>query len=198
MSHAKLTQARMLDWIRACLDTDAPLPTDEAIMGQFDLPSTASARSLLADLSDAGKITIFGTGADRRIVLGIVKRPLIVTPRPTPTIVKRGARAPDEAETFAKIKAALARGKRALNAEAERKFVLVAHDSPPLLRQFKAPPGNIGRTTPAPVAPLAPEPKPLVPAEITAAAIRAGVPICDFVRELLARGFAVYLREVAA
>lgn len=88
MTHARITQARMFDWIRACIDTDAPLPTDADIVDQFGLPSVESSRSLLADLADAGKITIRGMGADRVITLGPKERPAMVPARPTPAIQK--------------------------------------------------------------------------------------------------------------
>ncbi|BCA57717.1 hypothetical protein [Sphingomonas sp. HMP6] len=73
MAHPKIIQQRLLDWIAGNMGDKQPLPTDLQIAERFNLPSLESARGLLADLADAGKITIKGFGPSRVITLGHAK-----------------------------------------------------------------------------------------------------------------------------
>lgn len=65
----------MLDWIRECEASGSDMPTDEAIMDRFAFTSLEQARTLLADLSDEGRIRISYHGDHRQIS----------TDRPAPT-----------------------------------------------------------------------------------------------------------------
>lgn len=277
MAHARLTQARMFDWIRACLDTGAALPTDCDIIDQFNLPSLVSARSLLADLADRGDISIKGIGADRVITLGRKHTAPAPIERPIPSVVKRteaGKRAEPEQIAFDKIKAALARGRAAVApadpppaptpvstaagspdlgqpvVEGAQPIPLPVEAAPqrkPKLAMVRLPTKNkgcgrgryarnpiagrdnrrqlnlhideatfaeinrrgalIGESTAAHARALVMDAlagngpvsnvKPLVPAAITAAAIRDGVPVVAFVAMLLARGLATYELDAA-
>ena len=92
MAHAKLHRQQMLDWIERCLDGDVPTPDDAAICDKFGFTSAEHARTLLAELADAGKITVQGGyGPDRRILLGRVRPGAVPAPRPVPSIAKGGA-----------------------------------------------------------------------------------------------------------
>ena len=88
MAHARLNLARMLSWIEQKLDAGQPTPTDAEICGLFGFDSTESARTLLAELADAGKITIKGYGPDRRIALGRAKGAITGVGRVAPAVKK--------------------------------------------------------------------------------------------------------------
>ncbi len=101
MAHAKLHRQQMLDWIERCLDGDVPTPDDAAICAAFGFLSTEHARTLLAELADAGKITVKGGyGPDRQILLGRVRAGAVPAPRPVPSITKNAA---DLSDAVAKI-----------------------------------------------------------------------------------------------
>ena len=88
MAHSRLALTTMLDWIEQCLTGDAALPTDAEIMERYGFASAEHARTLLAELADAGKITIRGYGADRVILLGRVKSAVVPAPRAAPAVRK--------------------------------------------------------------------------------------------------------------
>ncbi len=115
MAHAKLNLSRMYDWIERNLDLDVPQPTDADIMQVFGFDNAESARTLLAELADAGRITIKGYGETRTIALGRTKSTLVPAPRPLPS-----AKKPDPAvdDGVAKIAAIVARGGNAGSARA--------------------------------------------------------------------------------
>lgn len=101
MAHAKLHRQQMLDWIERCADDGIAMPSDAAICDLFGFSSTEHARTLLAELAEAGKITVQGGyGPDRQICLGRVKSGAAPLPRPAPCIVKADAAVGD---TVAKI-----------------------------------------------------------------------------------------------
>ncbi|WP_242183266.1 hypothetical protein [Sphingomonas sp. CARO-RG-8B-R24-01] len=120
MAHARIIQQQMLDWIGNSIALRSALPTDAQIVDRFNLPGVESARSLLADLADAGEITIKGFGPSRTITMGRNARSFEAAPRPTPAVVARigGKRADDEKvqidTTAARIRAIVARGKAAV------------------------------------------------------------------------------------
>lgn len=92
MAHARLHRQQMLDWIERCIDQGAAMPDDAAICDVFGFTSAEHARTLLAELADAGKITVQGGyGPDRQIRLGRVKSGGAPLPRPMPSIVKDDA-----------------------------------------------------------------------------------------------------------
>lgn len=70
MPHPKLRQQQMLEWLRTADERREPFPSDNDIAEHFRLASAESARSLLADLADAGHLTLTGSGAERVITLG--------------------------------------------------------------------------------------------------------------------------------
>ncbi len=88
MAHAKLNLSRMYDWIERNIDHDVAQPTDGEIMELFGFGSSESARTLLAELADAGRITIRGYGETRRLSLGRTKAELSPAPRPLPAAKK--------------------------------------------------------------------------------------------------------------
>ncbi len=149
MAHAKLNLSRMYDWIERNLELDVAQPTDAEIMACFGFASPESARTLLAELADAGRISIQGYGADRIIRIGRVKSALPVAARPTPAV-----RTADPAvdACFAKISAIVARGPsanaaRAVQASAALKAVGAKTRSPtkpekpkPIVTPAAAPP----------------------------------------------------------
>lgn len=109
MAHAKLHRQQMLDWIERCLGEGAGTPDDAAICETFGFTSAEHARTLLAELADAGKITVQGGyGPDRRILLGRVRPGAAPVVRPVPSITK-GAGNVDDA--VAKIVAIASRPK---------------------------------------------------------------------------------------
>jgi len=107
MAHAKINLSRMFDWIERNLDHDVAQPTDAQIMERFGFDSPESARTLLAELADAGRITIKGYGETRTITLGRTKAALSPAPRPLPAAKKAD---PVIDAGVAKIAAIVARG----------------------------------------------------------------------------------------
>jgi len=107
MAHAKLNLQRMYEWIEARVGVSDPTPTDAEIMQHFGFDNPESARTLLAELADAGRITIKGYGPDRVITLGRTASTLAATPRPTPTVRKPD---PVVEAGLAKIAAIVGRG----------------------------------------------------------------------------------------
>ncbi|WP_343545545.1 hypothetical protein [Sphingomonas paucimobilis] len=89
MGHAKIHRQQMLDWIERCANEGVAVPDDAAICHAFGFSSTEHARTLLAELADAGSITVQGGyGADRRILLGRVRSGASTAARPMPSVVK--------------------------------------------------------------------------------------------------------------
>lgn len=115
MAHAKINVARMYDWIEHNLNQGIALPADAQIMERFGFDSPESARTLLAELADAGRITIKGYGETRTITLGRTKATLTPAPRPVPTAKKAD---PVIDAGVAKIAAIVARGGNAGSARA--------------------------------------------------------------------------------
>jgi hypothetical protein len=117
MAHPRIIQQQMLDWIKNSVSLRSALPTDAQIVDRFNLTGVESARSALADLADAGEITIKGHGASRTIALGRKAKTFEPAPRPTPAVVARvgGKRTDDEnaqiQETTDKIRAIIERGR---------------------------------------------------------------------------------------
>lgn len=103
MAHAKLNLARMLSWIEQRLDTGHATPTDAEICELFGFDSTEAARTLLAELADAGKITIKGYGADRRIALGRAKGAIASVGRVVPAVKKADVQVERAAARIAEI-----------------------------------------------------------------------------------------------
>ena len=98
MAHPRIIQQQMLDWIKNSLSLRRALPTDAQIVDRFNLNGVESARSLLADLADAGEITIKGHGSSRTIALSRKAKTFEPAPRLMPAVVARinGKRADDE------------------------------------------------------------------------------------------------------
>jgi len=88
MAHARITLNRMYDWIVERLDADAAMPSDAEIAERFRFESPQSARTLLADLADAGRITIRSWEPERVILLGRVRGVAAPAPRPAPAVTK--------------------------------------------------------------------------------------------------------------
>jgi len=107
MAHAKLNLSRMYDWIERNIELDVAQPTDADIMRLFGFDNAESARTLLAELADAGRITIKGYGETRTIALGRVKSTPVPAPRPMPSAKKAD---PAVDDGVAKIAAIVARG----------------------------------------------------------------------------------------
>lgn len=91
MAHPNIRKQQMLAWIEECLDANMPCPGDASICERFNLTSTESARTLLAELADAGRITIRGYGETRTITLGRQRGPAPSAPRPIPSVIKADA-----------------------------------------------------------------------------------------------------------
>lgn len=158
MAHAKLNLQRMFDWIEGCVARGNPLPTDANIMQYFGFESPESARTLLAELADAGRISIHGYGAERTIEIGRVKCPLPIAARPTPAV-----RTADPAvdSCLAKISAIIARGPsagaaRAVQASAalkeigtKRVPIAKAEKAKPIVTPAPAPPKKEAPVMPA-------------------------------------------------
>lgn len=115
MAHAKLNLQRMYEWIEVRVGVSNPTPTDAEIMEHFGFDSPESARTLLAELADAGRITIKGYGETRTITLGRTKSALAAAPRPLPAAKKTD---PVVDAGVAKIAAIVARGGKAGSAHA--------------------------------------------------------------------------------
>ena len=115
MSHAKINLSRMYAWIERNLELDVPQPADSEIMQLFGFDSPEQARTLLAELADAGRITIKGYGETRTIALGRVKSALVPAARPMPAAKRVD---PNVDAGIAKIAASVARGPSASAARA--------------------------------------------------------------------------------
>lgn len=269
LRHRQIDKLTMLDWIRSRLEAEQPAPTDAEIMERFGFTHPEQARTLLADLSDAGKITIFGTGDDREILLGRVRPSQRSTiERPVPSVVQPGSK-PTSARAGAERIADILRGVQAkkvapkptverLNTQFTDGGKTLAEQLQPIVEAaqaneistidarpvktatlaavasvaaadkatyqinayFKADRALYDRVTSAArsegmsvsryvgqiakaaitetPAPAQPERKPLLRADMTAAAIRNGMPIDGFVRLLLERGFQSFLNDERA
>lgn len=116
MTHARILQTYALDLITTRIENGRGSPTDAEIASYCRLNEPGDARSLLADLADAGRITIKGTGAGRVITLGRQHAAPMAVARPTPSVKVPGAskRRLTLDETSARIKEILARGKAAV------------------------------------------------------------------------------------
>lgn len=172
MAHAKLNLVRMLSWIEQRLDTGHATPTDAEICELFGFDSTESARTLLAELADAGKITIKGYGPDRRIALGRSKGAIAGVGRVAPTVKKADADVDRAAARLAEI---VRRGRKPAAA-------VVAENAAALLKTVNS--------KPAPSKPEAPMPKEVpMPADKNARTVKAVAPasiedLCEQLREL--------------
>lgn len=148
MAHAKLNLQRMYEWIEARVGVSDPTPTDAEIMQHFGFDSPESARTLLAELADAGRISIKGYGLDRVITLGRTTSTPAATPRPTPTVRKPD---PVVEAGLAKIAAIVGRGGGAKAARAAQagEALTAAHAKPlPASRPSNVPaPGPVAVAT---------------------------------------------------
>lgn len=222
LRHRQIDKLNMLDWIRDCAETEKRMPTDGEIMERFGFTHPEQARTLLADLSDAGKITIFGTGEDREILLGRVRPSQRASvERPVPSVVRPEARPANARKAGAErisdilrnVKAKASAPKPVVErlekagakltpagktiAEQLKPIVEAAQDGEPNVVDAKpvkaatiAAVASVATTSPA-----QPERKPLLRADMTAAAIRNGMPIDGFLRLLLERGFQSFLND---
>ncbi|MGT2514783.1 hypothetical protein ACVOMT_11595 [Sphingomonas panni] len=59
----------MLEWIHDCADAGNPTPNVAAIVDRFGFAGPEQARTLLADLADAGTIKLVGVGVAQTITL---------------------------------------------------------------------------------------------------------------------------------
>lgn len=195
MAHAKLNLSSMFDWIERNIEHHVAQPTDAQIMARFGFDNPESARTLLAELADAGRITIKGYGAARTITLGRTKTALAPAPRPLPA-AKRADPVIDAG--VAKITAIIARGGNARSAraaQADAALKAVSTKSVPVPRPSKAP-------TPRPVAAvIVKEPAPMPAKTICLPA--SAVTAIDAIEQLSAKngitigGAAVLLIEQA-
>lgn len=159
MAHAKINLSRMYDWIERNLELDVPQPADAEIMELFGFDSPEQARTLLAELADAGRITIKGYGETRTIALGRVKSALMPAARPMPA-AKRAD--PNVDAGIAKIAAIVARGPSASAAravQASAALKAIGTTRPPVAPPEKPKP----IVTPAPAPPK--KEAPLMPAK---------------------------------
>lgn len=109
MAHAKLHRQIMLDWIETAISAGHPMPADAAICERFNFHSTELARTLLAELADAGKITVRGGyGPDREILLGRVRPGALPIAKPEPSITRVD---PEVDAATTKIMAIVGRGR---------------------------------------------------------------------------------------
>lgn len=113
MAHSRLAKDQMFAWIERCLDEGAALPDDAAICDRFNFASPESARTLLSDLADAGRITIRGWGEDRQIAIGRARAASPPSPKPQPSIARFN---PDDDRDAERILAIARRGR--VNADA--------------------------------------------------------------------------------
>lgn len=88
LRHSELNRRILLDWIKACDDEGRDMPTDEAIAERFNFAGIEHARTLLADISDRGLITIRGAGSTRGIRLGKTRPAAVPTARPAPAVAR--------------------------------------------------------------------------------------------------------------
>ena len=109
MSHPKMRQQQMLEWIRTVIERRLPMPSDAAIAEHFNLPGVESARGLLADLAERKQIFVDWNEPGRPISLDPPARPAFKTPTPMPELGRRDA-AVDR--TAKKIVGILRRGPR--------------------------------------------------------------------------------------
>lgn len=109
MAHSRLALTTMFDWIERCLLDGAALPDDAAICERYNFASTESARTLLAELADAGRITIRGYGPTRTITIGRSKPGVVRAERPQPPVQTADASVDRVAARIAEI---IARGRR--------------------------------------------------------------------------------------
>ncbi|EZP57243.1 hypothetical protein [Sphingomonas sp. RIT328] len=172
MAHAKLNLARMLSWIEQRLDAGQATPTDADICALFGFDSTESARTLLAELADAGKITIKGYGPDRSIALGRSKRAIAGVGRVAPTVKKADA---DVDRAAARLTEIVRRCRKPAAA-------VVAENAAALLKTVNPKPAR-----PKPEAPM-PKEVPM-PADKNARTVKAVAPtsiedLCEQLREL--------------
>ncbi len=159
MAHAKINLSRMYDWIERNLELDVPQPADAEIMESFGFDSPEQARTLLAELADAGRITIKGYGETRTIALGRIKSALMPAARPMPA-AKRAD--PNVDAGIAKIAAIVARGPSASTAravQASAALKAIGTKRPPVAPLEKPKP----IVTPAPASPK--KEAPLMPAK---------------------------------
>lgn len=138
MAHARLNLARMLSWIEQRLDAGEQPPTDPEICELFRFDSPEQARTLLAELADAGRITIRGYGETRTILLGRVKSTLPAATRAAPPVKK----VDHQVERVAARIVEIAQRERrpaivAANADALLKSVTPKPAPKPVLRQEK-------------------------------------------------------------
>lgn len=103
MAHSRLNLNTMFDWVERCLADGQPTPPDAAICERFGFDSTESARTLLAELADAGRITIRGHRDDRVITLGRSKAAAVPAARVEPAVRKSDAEVERAAARIAEI-----------------------------------------------------------------------------------------------
>lgn len=103
MAHSRLNLNKMFDWIERCLADGKPTPLDAAICERFGFDSTESARTLLAELADAGRITIRGHRDERVITLGRSKAVAVPAARVEPAVRKSDAEVDRAAARIAEI-----------------------------------------------------------------------------------------------
>lgn len=159
LRHSRVNKRVMLDWLRHCEETGEPFPGDHAIQDRFIFASVEQARTLLADLADAGEITIRYKGGKRIISLG---KPPLSAPAPRQTPIARTVTKPDRdvERTVAKIMAIVRRGRKA----EPKRPVLTARKVPETLDDV-VPPESAPKPPPA-QPPAPPEPAseaPLMP-----------------------------------
>lgn len=83
MVHAKIIKCQMLDWIKACIERDEAMPTDDEIVYRFNLNGVVSARTLLADLAEEGAISVHWNAPGRPITLGAKERAKLDPAKPS-------------------------------------------------------------------------------------------------------------------
>lgn len=87
MKHSAMHRRLMLEWIHDCADAAKPMPNVAAILDRFGFAGPEQARTLLADLADAGSIKLTGVGVAQTITLP--------SDAPAPAVpVARGERLP--------------------------------------------------------------------------------------------------------
>lgn len=118
----------MLDWIETNLREGIAAPDDGAICERFGFDSPEQARTLLAELADAGKITIKGYGPTRSIALGRVRAALAAVGRVQPPVTRAD---PDVERTAARLAEIVQRGRSARVVIAENASTLLAAVTPP-------------------------------------------------------------------
>lgn len=89
MAHSRINIDTMYEWIERCSLDGTPMPDDAAICDRFCFASPESARTLLAELADKGRITIKGFGASRAVALGRKAAAAAPASRPIPSVVAR-------------------------------------------------------------------------------------------------------------